>query len=62
MHDALGNGFAEGGTVVGFGLTNAGRYCTILKLGRSGRALLREHLTGREFWTFVARAYRVVVD
>ena len=60
LYDMLGNGYQVGSTLQGFGLSNAGRYYTVIAIGRSaGRVHLEEHLTGRKFWTFM-RYYRVI--
>lgn len=48
-----------GDVLQGFGLSNAGRYFTVLSVGKSGRARLQRHIDGKTFWTFL-RYYRVV--
>ncbi len=42
-----------GHVMVGYGLTNAGRYVTVLKVGATrGRVLVRRHIDNKEYWTF----------
>jgi hypothetical protein len=60
VDDACGNGISAGATVQGFGLANAGRYATVVEVGRTrGRLLLELHLTGKRQWMW-ARYWRVV--
>ena len=55
----FGDAYKVGSVLKGFGLSNAGRSCTVLTIGNTkGRVRLEEHLTGRKFWTF-DRYYRV---
>lgn len=61
LYDTLGNGVSEGTVVQGFGLRNAGRYYTVLRVSETtrGRILLEEHLTRKKTWTFLTY-YRAV--
>jgi hypothetical protein len=46
--------FSAGDTIVGFGLHNAGRYCTVLEVSKTTRGRLRinRHLDDKTLWTF----------
>ncbi len=48
-YDASGNGFAVGCVVQGFGLHNAGRYCTVKAISSKGILTLESHLTNGTF-------------
>lgn len=57
-NDGIGNMVKAGDVLQGYGLANAGRYITIVEVGKTaGRALVERHIDGKRFWTFL-RYYR----
>ena len=62
LYDTLGNGVQVGTVLQGFGLNNAGRYYTVLTIGKTrGRVSLERHLDGKVFWTYL-NSYGVITD
>jgi hypothetical protein len=63
IYDELGNGLEVGATLQGFGLNNAGRYYTVLGIGKGGRIRVQRHIDSKDYWVFFkALSARVVTN
>lgn len=53
--DGQGSTVVAGSVLQGFGLSNAGRFATVVEVSKStrGRALIERHLDGKRLWTFL---------
>ena len=61
LDDGFGSTVNVGNVLKGFGLNNAGRYYSVIAVGKSGRVRVQRHVDNKEYWVFLrALSARVV--